>query len=272
MENETKGKTEVNDVKEIKDVKDYKDAKIKIDIDRYRVKEGDTINLKKFATYCDQDVDKSAVKNYAFPQALDEISLLQAKLFAQSTYGLIIVLQAMDAAGKDSTIKHVFSHLDPNGVHVVSFKQPTEEEKDHDYMWRINKALPRRGDIGVFNRSHYEDVIVSRVHNLIEQGKMPKNLISKDIWDIRYRQIRDWETYLNENGFPIVKIFLHLLAQCSRVGGNLNQLARHFNSGGADTEQIRAKLLDELADLTAFRLHAEKVLGELYGNAQAYKL
>ena len=203
MENETKGKTEVNDVKEIKDVKDYKDAKIKIDIDRYRVKEGDTINLKKFATYCDQDVDKSAVKNYAFPQALDEISLLQAKLFAQSTYGLIIVLQAMDAAGKDSTIKHVFSHLDPNGVHVVSFKQPTEEEKDHDYMWRINKALPRRGDIGVFNRSHYEDVIVSRVHNLIEQGKMPKNLISKDIWDIRYRQIRDWETYLNENGFPI---------------------------------------------------------------------
>ena len=114
MENETKGKTEVNDVKEIKDVKDYKDAKIKIDIDRYRVKEGDTINLKKFATYCDQDVDKSAVKNYAFPQALDEISLLQAKLFAQSTYGLIIVLQAMDAAGKDSTIKHVFSHLDPN--------------------------------------------------------------------------------------------------------------------------------------------------------------
>ena len=181
MENETKGKTEVNDVKEIKDVKDYKDAKIKIDIDRYRVKEGDTINLKKFATYCDQDVDKSAVKNYAFPQALDEISLLQAKLFAQSTYGLIIVLQAMDAAGKDSTIKHVFSHLDPNGVHVVSFKQPTEEEKDHDYMWRINKALPRRGDIGVFNRSHYEDVIVSRVHNLIEQGKMPKNLISKEI-------------------------------------------------------------------------------------------
>ena len=88
MENETKGKTEVNDVKEIKDVKDYKDAKIKIDIDRYRVKEGDTINLKKFATYCDQDVDKSAVKNYAFPQALDEISLLQAKLFAQSTYGV----------------------------------------------------------------------------------------------------------------------------------------------------------------------------------------
>ena len=85
MENETKGKTEVNDVKEIKDVKDYKDAKIKIDIDRYRVKEGDTINLKKFATYCDQDVDKSAVKNYAFPQALDEISLLQAKLFAKST-------------------------------------------------------------------------------------------------------------------------------------------------------------------------------------------
>lgn len=241
MENETKGKTEVNDVKEIKGVKDYKDAKIKIDIDRYRVKEGDTINLKKFATYCDQDVDKSAVKNYAFPQALDEISLLQAKLFAQSTYGLIIVLQAMDAAGKDSTIKHVFSHLDPNGVHVVSFKQPTEEEKDHDYMWRINKALPLRGDIGVFNRSHYEDVIVSRVHNLIEQGKMPKNLISKDIWDIRYRQIRDWETYLNENGFPIVKIFLHVSKdeQRDRLAERILNKQKNWKFSMADINERR---------------------------------
>ena len=97
---------------------------IKIDIDRYRAKEGDKINLKKIATACDIDIDKEAVKTAAFPEALEEINLLQAKLYAQSTYGLIIVLQAMDAAGKDGTIKHVFSHLDPNGVHVVSFKQP----------------------------------------------------------------------------------------------------------------------------------------------------
>ena len=183
---------------------------IKIDIDRYRAKEGDKINLKKIATACDIDIDKEAVKTAAFPEALEEINLLQAKLYAQSTYGLIIVLQAMDAAGKDGTIKHVFSHLDPNGVHVVSFKQPNSEEKDHDYMWRINRALPRRGDIGIFNRSHYEDVIVTRVHDLIKEDKLPQNLVNKNIWDTRYRQIKDWERYLGENGFHVIKIFLHV--------------------------------------------------------------
>ena len=186
------------------------DGPVKIDIDRYRAREGEKINLKKFPTACDVNVDKESVKMSAFPKALEELNLLQAKLYAQSTYGLIIVLQAMDAAGKDGTIRHVFSHLDPNGVHVVSFKQPTSEEKDHDYMWRINKALPRRGDIGIFNRSHYEDVVVTRVHDLIHQGKLPKNLITKNIWDIRYRQIRDWERYLGENGFHMIKIFLHV--------------------------------------------------------------
>ena len=165
------------------------EKKVKIDIDRYRAKEGEKISLKKFSTNCDMDVDKEYVKTVSMTAALEELSLYQAKLYAQNTYGLIIVLQAMDAAGKDGTIKHVFSHLDPNGVHVVSFKQPTTEEKDHDYMWRINKALPRRGNIGIFNRSHYEDVVVTRVHDLIENDKIPKDLVNKNIWKTRYRQI-----------------------------------------------------------------------------------
>ena len=186
------------------------EKKVKIDIDRYRAKEGEKISLKKFSTNCDMDVDKEYVKTVSMTAALEELSLYQAKLYAQNTYGLIIVLQAMDAAGKDGTIKHVFSHLDPNGVHVVSFKQPTTEEKDHDYMWRINKALPRRGNIGIFNRSHYEDVVVTRVHDLIENDKIPKDLVDKNIWETRYRQIRDWERYLAENGFHMVKIFLHV--------------------------------------------------------------
>ena len=186
------------------------EKKVKIDIDRYRAKEGEKISLKKFSTNCDMDVDKEYVKTVSMTAALEELSLYQAKLYAQNTYGLIIVLQAMDAAGKDGTIKHVFSHLDPNGVHVVSFKQPTTEEKDHDYMWRINKALPRRGNIGIFNRSHYEDVVVTRVHDLIENDKIPKDLVNKNIWKTRYRQIRDWERYLAENGLHIIKIFLHV--------------------------------------------------------------
>ena len=182
----------------------------KIDIDRYRVKANEKVNLKKFPTKRDVDIDKGEVKNAFFPEVIEQLKLYQEKLYAQNTYGLIIVLQAMDAAGKDGTVNHVFANLDPGGVSVASFKQPTTEEKDHDYMWRINKALPRRGNIGIFNRSHYEDVVVTRVHDLIENDKIPKDLVNKNIWKTRYRQIRDWERYLAENGFHMVKIFLHM--------------------------------------------------------------
>ena len=111
---------------------------------------------------------------------------------------------------KDGTVNHVFANLDPGGVKVVSFKQPTSEEKDHDYMWRINKALPERGDIGIFNRSQYEDVIVTRIHDLIHKGQLPQDLIHKDFWEERYEQINNWEKYLHQNGFQMVKIFLHV--------------------------------------------------------------
>ena len=181
-----------------------------MDISRYLAKSGEKVDLTQWPTACDVDIDKKKVKEELLDQTITEMQDLQEKLFADNPYGLIIVLQAMDAAGKDGTIKHVFSHLDPNGVHVVSFKQPNSEEKDHDYMWRINKALPGRGEIGIFNRSHYEEVVVARIHNLIKSDGMPEELVRKDIWESRYRQIRDWERYLSENGFPMVKIFLHL--------------------------------------------------------------
>lgn len=181
-----------------------------MEIERYRVKEGEKVSLKKYSTRCDIDIMKEKVKTILFPQTLLEMQAYQEKLYAQNTYGLLIVLQAMDAAGKDGTINHVFSHMDPSGVHVTAFKQPSTEEKDHDYMWRINKALPRRGEIGIFNRSHYEDVIVTRVHDLIKNENMPEKLISKDIWKKRFRQINDWERYLSENGFAVVKLFLHV--------------------------------------------------------------
>ena len=108
----------------------------KVNIDRYRVKEGTKVNLKKYSTACDVVIDKAKVKSLYFPEVIEKVKDLQEKLYAQNTYGLIIVLQAMDAAGKDGTVNHVFANLDPGGVKVVSFKQPTSEEKDHDYMWR----------------------------------------------------------------------------------------------------------------------------------------
>lgn len=181
-----------------------------VDVNKYLVREGEKIDLSAWATACDIEIDKKKVKNELMPKAIEEINGWQEKLFADNHYGVLIVLQAMDAAGKDGTVKHVFGPLNPAGVHVHSFKQPSLEEKDHDYMWRINKALPGRGEIGVFNRSHYEDVVVTHIHDLIKSAGLPEKLIKKNIWEQRYRQIRDWERYLVENGFPIIKIFLHI--------------------------------------------------------------
>ena len=181
-----------------------------MDIKRYLAREGEKIDLSKFSTVCDVDIDKEKVKTELMPQAIEEMRQWQEKLFAEGEYGILIVLQAMDAAGKDGTIKHVFARLNPAAVHVHSFKQPSTEEKEHDYMWRVNKALPSRGEIGIFNRSHYEDVVIARIHNLIESDGLPEELISDGIWKKRYRQICDWEKYLTENGFPVIKIFLHV--------------------------------------------------------------
>ncbi len=217
------------------------DKEGEINVERYLVKPGTSVDLKNFSTSVDTGMDKEKVKTVYFPQILEDLSVLQAKLFAQSSYGLVIVLQAMDAAGKDGTIRHVFSHLDPNGVHVVSFKQPSSEEKDHDYMWRINKALPRRGDIGVFNRSHYEDVVITRVHDLIQQDKIPKELVDKHLWETRYRQINDWEKYLYENGFPVVKIFLHVSKneQRDRLAERILNKKKNWKFSMADINERR---------------------------------
>lgn len=152
-----------------------------MDISRYLAEEGKKIDLTQWSMTCDVDIDKKKVKGELLDQTISEMQDLQEKLCADNHYGLIIVLQAMDAAGKDGTVKHVFAHLNPAGVKVHSFKKPSSEELDHDYMWRINKALPGRGEIGIFNRSHYEEVVVARIHNLIKSDGMPEKLVRKDI-------------------------------------------------------------------------------------------
>lgn len=182
----------------------------RIDVDRYRVKPEEKVHLKKFSTKRDVEMDKAEVKEQLFPEIMKTLKDYQEALYAENKHGLIIVLQAMDAAGKDGTINHVFSHLNPGGITVSSFKEPSTEEQDHDYLWRINKGLPPRGNIGIFNRSHYEDVIVTRIHDLIKNSQMPDQLINKNIWKTRFEQINHWEKYLYQNGFPMIKIFLHV--------------------------------------------------------------
>ncbi|MDR2010707.1 MAG: polyphosphate kinase 2 family protein [Bacteroidales bacterium] len=144
-----------------------------------------------------------------------KISKLQNILYANDRYSVLIIFQAMDAAGKDSTIKSVMSGINPQGCQVFSFKQPSSEELDHDYLWRINKALPEKGRIGIFNRSHYEDVLISKVHpEILLKNKIPgiKELkdIDEEFWNRRYRQINDFEKYLTENGTVIIKFFLNI--------------------------------------------------------------
>jgi PPK2 family polyphosphate:nucleotide phosphotransferase len=144
-------------------------------------------------------------------QGVELLDHYQSRLAAQDTYGVLVVLQALDAGGKDSTIRHVMSGVNPQGVVVHGFRKPSAEELDHDYLWRYAQKLPARGQIAIFNRSHYEEVIVVRVHpEILENQKLPPAARDEGVWGRRYRQINDWEEFLVENGFPVVKLFLNL--------------------------------------------------------------
>lgn len=144
-------------------------------------------------------------------QDIELLEEYQARLAAQDTYGVLVVLQALDAGGKDGTIRHVMSGVNPQGVKVHSFKVPSAEELNHDYLWRYAQRLPARGEIGIFNRSHYEEVLVVRVHpENLDRQKLPRVARGKGIWERRFRDINDWERYLDDNGIKIVKLFLNL--------------------------------------------------------------
>lgn len=181
-----------------------------MDTSKYRIKPKQKVSMKELPTKRPKQADKQEATSTLMPENLNAMAALQERLYAENRSALLVVIQAMDAAGKDGAIKHVMSGLNPQGVQVVSFKQPSSEELDHDYLWRIGRALPRRGEIGIFNRSHYEEVIVARVHNLVTRQQIPPELVKKDIWQERYRQINDFEQYLSENGLRIVKLFLHV--------------------------------------------------------------
>jgi PPK2 family polyphosphate:nucleotide phosphotransferase len=152
-------------------------------------------------------------------QGVDLLAQYQDRLSAQDTYGVLVVVQGMDAAGKDSTIRHVMSGVNPQGVHVSSFKTPSAAELSHDFLWRHAVRLPARGEIGIFNRSHYEEVLIVRVHpQYLEQEKIPAAAKQhEDVWQRRYREINDWERYLTDNGIQLVKLFLNVSRQEQRT-------------------------------------------------------
>ena len=175
------------------------------DGDRFRLRDvnpGDTLGLKS--------EDKPRAQE-ALATGVQALAVLQDMLYAQDRWGLLLIFQAMDAAGKDSAIKHVMSGVNPQGVEVYSFKSPSAEDLDHDYLWRCLKRLPERGRIGIFNRSYYEETLIVRVHpEFLARQNLPPELVTKNIWKDRFQDIRSFERYLVRNGIAIRKFFLHV--------------------------------------------------------------
>jgi len=185
----------------------------------FRVKPGSKVKLARdFDPAFKADVVRKKDGAELLQRGVALLADYQARLAAQDTYGVLVCLQALDAGGKDGTIRHVMSGVNPQGVSVHGFKVPSAEELDHDFLWRYARCLPSRGEIGIFNRSHYEEVVVVRVHpENLDRQKLPAENKGPGIWARRYREINDWERYLTDNGFRIVKIFLNLSQEEQRT-------------------------------------------------------
>jgi len=188
-------------------------------IDPLRVAPGSKVNLEKdFDPRYRADFLRKKDGKELLRTGIALLADYQRRLAAQNTYGVLVCLQALDAGGKDGTIRHVMSGVNPQGVHVSGFKVPSTEELDHDYLWRYAGRLPARGDIGIFNRSHYEEVLVVRVHpENLDRQRLPASTRDGKLWQRRYREINDWERYLVDNGFKVVKLFLNLSKEEQRT-------------------------------------------------------
>jgi PPK2 family polyphosphate:nucleotide phosphotransferase len=187
-------------------------------IEPFRVEPGSKVNLAKdFEPDFRGTIRSKKRGRKLLNQGIELLAEYQSRLYAQHTHGVLVVLQALDAGGKDGTIRHVMTGVNPQGVSVNGFKVPSNEELDHDYLWRYGLRLPARGEIGIFNRSHYEEVLVVRVHpELLQRQKLP-NGSPRGLWKQRFREINDWERTLSDNGFKIVKLFLNLSNEEQRI-------------------------------------------------------
>jgi PPK2 family polyphosphate:nucleotide phosphotransferase len=208
----------------------------------YRVTSDKKFKLKDYSTEATSDMGKEEKQfaQYALQLSVQAIAEMQDKMYAHDKWSLLVIFQAMDAAGKDGAIKHVMSGINPQGCEVTAFKIPSAEEIDHDFLWRCIKNLPQRGRIGIFNRSYYEEVLVVRVHESILQGqKLPEKLITDSIWDERLSDIHNFESYLNRNGILLVKIFLNVSKkeQKKRLLERIDKPEKNWKFSAGDLEE-----------------------------------
>src|SRR5438093_2001770 len=201
----------------------------------FRLKDVDPNETLEFT----KEADKPRAKE-ALATGVTALAELQDKLYAQDRWAVLLIFQAMDAAGKDGAIKHVMSGINPQGCQVYSFKSPTSEDLDHDYLWRCMKCLPERGRIGIFNRSYYEETLIVRVHSeFLKQQRLPSERVTKDIWRERFQDIRCFERYLTRNGVAVRKFFLHVSKreQKNRFLERLETPKKNWKFSGADIEE-----------------------------------
>lgn len=211
-----------------------------MDLSRFRVAPGRKVQLKAWKTDDTRPFRDREAAAGDLDESVRQLAELQEKLYAQDRWSVLLLLQALDAAGKDGTIEHVMRGLNPQGCEVYPFKVPSEEEMDHDFLWRAHKVMPRRGHIGVFNRSYYEDVLPVRVHpEILAAQKLPPSLMGRRLWAERYEDINAFERYMTRNGTVFVKCFLHVSKkeQLARLTERLRDPAKQWKFSADDIEK-----------------------------------
>jgi len=211
-----------------------------MDTARFRVRPGEAIRLRQYPTDDTRPFKHKRKAADKLKRGLERLVTLQELLYADNRWSMLLIFQGMDAAGKDSAIKHVMSGLNPQGTQVYSFKRPSDEELDHDYLWRSVKALPERGRIGIFNRSYYEEVVVVKVHpEILAAENVPPSLVTSRIWAQRYDDINAFERYLSRNGTVIRKFFLHVSKeeQRRRLLERLDEPSKNWKSQPGDLDE-----------------------------------
>ena len=214
---------------------------MKINVKNFLVRAGEAVRLNKYPTAIKPVYASEADYKKQLAEHIKKLSAQQELLYAHNQFSLLLIFQAMDAAGKDGAIKHVMSGVNPQGCQVFSFKRPSDEEMDHDFLWRTTRCLPERGRIGIFNRSYYEEVLVVKVHPEILLNQALPQAVVRDgkFWDKRYRSINDLEKHLHRNGTHVVKFFLHLskAEQRKRLLARIDDPERNWKFSGADLKE-----------------------------------
>ena len=214
---------------------------MKIDTGKYRVDEGQKVDLKDWPTKVKPYYDSNKTYKEQLGLYKEKMTEDQNRFYAQDRYSLLLIFQAMDAAGKDGAIKHVMSGVNPQGCQVYSFKQPSAEELDHDFLWRTTCRLPERGRIGIFNRSYYEEVLVAKVHpQLLSNQRLPREIENgKNFWEKRYESIADFEKHLIRNGTRVIKFFLHVSSeeQARRFLDRIDEPEKNWKMSLGDIEE-----------------------------------